>query len=69
VGWSNTRSEIAARRRHHPDADLTDLKRQLAAETLENHIRKIVAKAPPLSDRQRNHLASIILDGGDRDGG
>jgi hypothetical protein len=65
---------LAARKaittRHHPDADTSDLDRDLAAAALEEHIRKIVDSAPPLSPDQRTRLALLLApatDGGGQD--
>lgn len=58
--------QIAASERHHPEADTTELRRQLKAETLAEHIQRVVDEAPPLSADQRARLA-LLLTGGQRD--
>lgn len=68
MGWTHTRSKLAAEVRRNPDADVTELRRQLKAERLEEHIRRVVDDAPPLSDEQRARLAQLLRPtaGGDR---
>lgn len=58
--WTQTRSRIAHVKRRNPDADVTELRRQLKAERLEEHIRNIVDTAPPLTPEQRDRLASLL---------
>jgi hypothetical protein len=62
--WTKTRSKIALTIRHDPAADVTELRRQLKAERLEDYITKIVDAAPPLTAAQRDRLA-LLLQGGD----
>lgn len=54
------RSQIAAASRHHPETDLTDLRRDLAAEKLAEYIDRTVSAAPPLTAAQRDHLAGLL---------
>ncbi|MGW4581950.1 hypothetical protein ACWELP_24975 [Rhodococcus aetherivorans] len=64
---STTRKLVAtlgATRRHHPDADTTDIRRELAASTIEDHVRAVVAQAPPLTDEQRERIAALLRAGG-----
>lgn len=58
------RAQIAAKKRHHPDADLTQELEELRVLTLEAHIRKVVDEAPPLTDEQKNRLARIFVSAG-----
>lgn len=60
MSWTSTRAKIANAKRANPDADVTDLRRQLRAERLEEHIRAVVAEAPPLTDQQRDRLALAL---------
>ncbi len=64
MGWTHTRSKIAQTKRSDPQADVTELRRQLKAERLGDHITKIVDAAPPLSDEQRRQLAALLRGGG-----
>ena len=58
--WTQVRARIANTRRHHPDADVTDDQRTLAALQLEKHIRRIVDAAPPLNDQQLDRLRALL---------
>lgn len=64
MSWTHTRSKIAIQKRRDPDADVTELRRQLRAERLEDYIRKTVDEAPPLSSDQRKKLAALLTGGG-----
>lgn len=52
--------KIAATKRFYPDADTTELERDLKAATLEDHITRLVDSAPPLTDKQRERLARLL---------
>lgn len=55
------RARKAAITRHHgPDADTADLDRELKAASLEDHIRRVVDAAPPLTEEQRTRLALLL---------
>ena len=64
MAWTNTRAKIAHTLRVDPGADVTDLRRQLRAERLAEHIEKIVAQAPPLANEQRERLAALLAPAG-----
>ena len=64
MSWTNTRSKIALAKKADPNADVTELQRQLKAERLAAHIARLVDEAPPLSPSQRDALA-VLLRGGD----
>jgi hypothetical protein len=68
MGWTHTRAKIAHTLRQNPDADVTELRRQLKAERLEEHVRRIVDAAPPLTYEQRTRLAALLRTGGRDDG-
>jgi uncharacterized membrane protein len=61
VSWTKERARLAATRRHHPDADTTDLRRDLRAARAEDYIKKLVDVAPQLSPEQRAKLAVLLL--------
>jgi hypothetical protein len=63
--WTKTRSKIAHTVRQNPNADTTELRRQLKAERLEDHIRRVVDAAPPLTNDQRSKIAALLWSGGD----
>lgn len=60
MSWTQVRSQIAHAKRADPDADVTELRRQLKAEHLADYIRRTVESAPPLTDEQRARLASLL---------
>lgn len=63
MSWTHTRSRIAHTKRADPSADVTELRRQLKAERLEEYIQRTVDSAPPLTTEQRSRLA-LLLSGG-----
>lgn len=63
MSWTKTRSQIAHAKRADPNADTTDLRRLLKAERLEEHIRKTVEAAPPLTAEQMDRLALLLHSG------
>ncbi len=64
MSWTQTRSRIAHAKKADPQADVTDLRRQLKAERLEDYIQRTVDAAPPLSQEQRQKLAALLNGGG-----
>lgn len=60
MSWTHTRARIASTKKANPDADVTELRRQLKAERLEDYIKRVVDDAPPLSPEQRQKLAALI---------
>jgi hypothetical protein len=54
------RNRLASKRRSDPAADVTDLRRDLAAVALEERIRKIVAEAPPFTEEQKARLRVLL---------
>jgi hypothetical protein len=69
---TDARARLAAHVRHHPDADRSDLERDLAAANLEAYIRRVVDQAPPLTSGQLERLRALLpaltaeADGEDR---
>jgi hypothetical protein len=53
-------ARLAAVERHHPDADTSELRRQLRAARAEDYIRRLIDSAPPLTDEQRARLATLL---------
>jgi excisionase family DNA binding protein len=51
------------RDRRADDKDLPDAKRDLAAETLAEHVARVIAQAPPLTDEQRTRIAALLRTG------
>lgn len=52
----------AAKRWNRPDRD--DLTRDYAAQRISDCVQKILAKAPPLTDEQRERIAALLRAGG-----
>jgi hypothetical protein len=63
---ASQRARIAALTRSRPadDPELLGLKRDLKALRLEEHVRRVVDEAPPLTDEQRDRIASLLRLGG-----
>lgn len=60
MSWTHTRSKIANEKRKNPDADVTELRRQLKCERASEYIREIVDAWPPLTNEQRTKLAELL---------
>ena len=60
------RGRVAAlsRSRQPDDPELLAARRDLAADVISDHIARIVAKAPPLTDEQRDRIATLLRAGG-----
>ena len=64
MSWTKTRSQIAHTKRRNPNADTTELTRQLKAERLEDYIERVVNAAPPLTAEQRDRIAALLRPAG-----
>lgn len=66
--WTHERARIASlsRSRQSDDPELIEAKRNLRAQRLADHVTKVLAEAPPLSDEQRGQIAQILRGGGSR---
>ena len=64
MSWTAERARVASlsRSRDPQDPDLIEARRNLRCLRLEDHIRKVIAEAPPLSDDQRSRLAGLLRD-------
>jgi hypothetical protein len=51
---------LAAVERHHPDADTSELRRDLRAARAEEYVRALVDGFPPLTSEQRTRLALLL---------
>ena len=60
------RGQLAAayHRRERDPERILDLRRQLAAQQIRDHITRILEAAPPLTVDQRQELATLVLQGG-----
>ncbi len=57
------RARLAANKRHYPDRDHSEDKRDLAAANIEQYVRKTIEAAPPLSDEQKQRIAALLRAG------
>ena len=66
--WQAERARIAglsARpNRSADDPAIVEARRNLKALKLEEHVKKVLAEAPPLSDQQRSQIAALLRMGG-----
>lgn len=62
MSWTSERARLAALTRHRPadDPALHDAARDLAALRLEEHIRRVVDTAPPLTEEQAAKLRALL---------
>ncbi|HEY3924962.1 MAG TPA: hypothetical protein VGL75_10420 [Acidothermaceae bacterium] len=60
--WTQDRARVASlsRDRAPDDPLLVEARRDLKASRLEEHIRKVVDSAPPLTAEQRDRIASLL---------
>lgn len=68
TSWRTERARIAgmSSRPNRPpdDPELIEARRNLRALRLEDHVRKVLAGAPPLTDEQRERIAELLRAGG-----
>jgi len=50
-------------KRHHPEVDTTELRRDMAAAALADYVAHAVAAAPPLTPAQRDRIAALLRGG------
>jgi tartrate dehydratase beta subunit/fumarate hydratase class I family protein len=62
MGWTTHRARVASLTRSRPanDPELVAARRDLAAERLAEHVRKVVAEAPPLTAEQRDKIIALF---------
>ena len=62
MSWTVERARLASltRSREPHDPDLVRARRDLAAERLAEHVRKVVDAAPPFTEEQRRKIAAIL---------
>jgi hypothetical protein len=67
VSWTHHRARVAGLKRDRPDDDpkVVEAVRDLKAERLADHIKKIIDTAPPLTNEQRSVLAALLRPTGD----
>jgi hypothetical protein len=59
------RARHSALKRYRPDDDpeVTDARRNLKALRFEEHVKKTIAEAPPLTDEQLERIAALLRSG------
>jgi hypothetical protein len=64
--WTEARSRLGnAVQKHGKDSSqAAEARVEFRALKLEDHVRKVIAEAPPISDKQRQRIAAILLSGG-----
>lgn len=64
--WTSARARVASltRSRTPDDPELVNARQDLRALRLEDHVRKVVSEAPPLSNEQRERIAALLRAGG-----
>jgi len=62
MSWTAERARVASlsRSRTPSDPDLVEARRRLRAERLADHVRRVVAEAPPLSEEQLDKVARLL---------
>jgi len=62
------RARIGAlsRDRKPDDPELLEARRQLRAERLAEHVKRVVAQLPPLTDEECQRIAALLTAGGPR---
>lgn len=62
MSWTTHRARVGAlsRSRSANDPELLQARRELREAMLAEHIAKAVAEAPPLTDEQRDRLATLL---------
>lgn len=62
---ARARGKVAAltRSRSTDDPDLVGARRELATSSLTDHIERVLAAAPPLTNEQRRRLAGLFTGG------
>lgn len=54
------RASIAGKKRHHPDADVTEEQRALKALTLEEYVQRVISTAPVPTPEQLDRLRALL---------
>jgi hypothetical protein len=63
--WTKTRSQLAnlSKILDSDDPRVIELRRELRAQRLADHVAKIIAEFPPLTPEQVDHVAGILRAG------
>ena len=64
--WTKARSRLGnAVQKHGKDSpQAVEARVEFRALKLEDHVRKVIAEAPPLSDEQKERIAALLRVGG-----
>lgn len=59
------RAQVAAlsRDREKDDPELVEARRDLCALSLTEHVQRVLSKAPPLTNEQRDNIAALLRAG------
>lgn len=62
MSWTHERAKVASLSRSRPanDPELVAARRNLKAIRLEEYVARVVAEAPPLTDEQRDRIATLL---------
>lgn len=65
AAWTKVRSEYAnlAKTRDASDPEMVEKRVELRALKLEDHVTRVLAEAPPLTDEQLGRIASLLRAG------
>jgi hypothetical protein len=63
---ATTRAQVAALKKHHPEGGeaVDNAVLHLRELMLTEHIERVIAQAPPLTDAQRARIAALLQSGG-----
>lgn len=63
--WRTERARLGPQtRKKAPAEQITETRRNMRALQLEEHVAKVLAGAPPLSEEQRERIAALLRVGG-----
>lgn len=65
MSWTHERARVASlsRSRAALDPELIEARRSLRAARLEDHVKKALEDAPPLTEEQRERIARLLIGG------
>jgi hypothetical protein len=65
MSWTRERAKVASlsRSRTADDPELVDARRNMRALRLEDHVTRVLAEAPPLTDEQLGRIAALLRAG------
>jgi hypothetical protein len=66
MSWTKARSELAIMAKTHAPSDpaMVEKRQELRALKLEDHVKRVISQAPPLTDEQRERIANLLMAGG-----